>query len=160
MMFVATHHRRSSAANMAAWMVLGCACLTTFEQSAVASLIIRDYSESASKLAMPADQLLFSNVEGGSSSGSAGARDDHFPHPADSIPTAPIFRLQAASQSMSGAGGADGSSGIGGTNSNCGVLCAGLNEIQIQLVIRWLNSDRFQFVPFAPRAGLLRPPQR
>lgn len=159
MMSFANYRRRFANARLAAWLVLVCVCLAGIETPANASLIIRDYSKPApSPTVLTGDSQSW--IELGESTPAGVCDDRYFPQPAAPIPTVAILRLSVVAQSNTNAGSMGGNSSVGGTSTSASVaLCSGFNELPILVVVSWLHTGQFQWVPFAPRSGLLRPPQ-
>ena len=159
MMFFANHRRRFANARLGVWLVVVCAGLAAIETPANASLIMRDYSETMSApTILTGDSLSWIDLGAGSS---AGVCDDQFfPQPAAPIPAAAILGLNVVGLSNANAGGMCGTSSAGGTPSAASAaLGSYFIELPMLVIVRWLHAGQFQWIPFAPRSGLLRPPQ-
>ena len=157
MMFPANHRRRFVSTRLVAWLVVVYACLATIDKPANASLIIRDYSEPASIPTMlTGDSLSWTDLGEGSSA--AGVCDDQFfPQPTAPLPIAAILDLSLVAHSSTNAGGMGSTSSVGGAPS--AALCSGFNKLPILVTVCWLHGEKFQWLPLAPRFGMLHPPQ-
>ncbi len=169
MLTTLTHHRQSLIASRGtAWVVLALVvCLASTTTQANAALMIYDYSESAVKLAMPADQLLGWIDVGGDQTaaggcGSSAPNDQFLPErPAGPSPAGAFQWMDLAKGGCSTGGGMGGTSTFsgGGVSAAFANLCGSVSDLPVLLSVSWLYTGQFLFIPPAPSSELLRPPQ-
>lgn len=138
--------------------------LCALASDAHASLIFESFSPTASDLAMldstrDAESLLeFPSHSGMSNEDSMATGTDSSPLQGEPSAAALFWQICLSPNGCSTDTGASGPSSSG-PQSSSSAICAFSTELSGWMLISWLERTSFQFLPDAPRSGLMRPPQ-
>jgi hypothetical protein len=149
-------------------LLIACFCLVWGADSANADVIISDFSLPASKLiASPGDKLDLVNFDLNSvkSTSGAGGSGSYSPN-SNVVPSEASVGdrvLQVRIAEANGANLVGGATGVPSSHtqgsSSVAALSSNLCEMPTVVLVTWLSSNEFIFVPAAPRSGLMRPPK-
>lgn len=138
--------------------------LCAFTSDASASLIFESYSLSASDLVKSAsmhdtESTLDVPWHSGFNSDESMARAaDSSADQSDPSPAVLFWQVYLSPNTCSNDSGASGSS-TSGQQSSPSAICEYSTELSGWMLICWLDRTSFQYLPDAPRSGLMRPPQ-